>query len=93
MDRITRLNLAAIAALALLLPALQTQAQEFPSKPIRFVVPYAAGTTVDIRARQVADRIAKPLGQSILVENRPGAGATLGAAMAVSYTHLTLPTN
>jgi tripartite-type tricarboxylate transporter receptor subunit TctC len=53
---------------------------EYPSRPIRFVVPYAAGTTVDIRARQVAERIAGPLGQSVVVENRPGAGGTLGAA-------------
>jgi len=55
-------------------------AQSWPTKPIRFVVPTSAGTTMDVRARQVADRIAGPLGQPVVVENRPGAGSTLGAA-------------
>jgi tripartite-type tricarboxylate transporter receptor subunit TctC len=55
-------------------------ADDYPSRTIRFVVPFAAGTTVDIRARQVADRISKSLGQSVIVENRAGAGATIGAA-------------
>jgi len=55
-------------------------AQTWPAKPIRFVVPTSAGTTMDVRARQVADRIAGPLGQPVVVENRPGAGSTLGAA-------------
>ncbi len=68
-----------LAGLALLFaqPALP---DSWPARPIRFVVPYAAGTTVDVRARQVAERISNPLGVSVLVENRPGAGATIGAA-------------
>ncbi|MCW5621084.1 MAG: tripartite tricarboxylate transporter substrate binding protein [Burkholderiales bacterium] len=56
------------------------RANAYPSKPIRMIVPASAGTTTDVRARQVADRIAGPLGQPVLVENRPGAGHTLGAA-------------
>jgi tripartite-type tricarboxylate transporter receptor subunit TctC len=52
----------------------------YPNKPVRIVVPASAGTTLDIRARQVAERIAAPLGQPVIIENRPGAGSTLGAA-------------
>jgi tripartite-type tricarboxylate transporter receptor subunit TctC len=55
-------------------------AQTYPSKPIRFVTAMAAGTTVDIRARQVGERVAKSIGQPVIVENRPGAGGTLAAA-------------
>ncbi|MGH8631389.1 MAG: Bug family tripartite tricarboxylate transporter substrate binding protein, partial [Burkholderiales bacterium] len=69
-----------LASLALLLFASPALPDAWPSKPIRLIVPYAAGTTVDIRARQVAERISPPLGVSVLVENRPGAGATIGAA-------------
>lgn len=68
------------AATVLLPPGGSGLADSFPNRPIRLVVPYAAGTTVDIRARQVAERISGPLGVSVLVENRPGAGATIGAA-------------
>jgi tripartite-type tricarboxylate transporter receptor subunit TctC len=80
MKTLYRTNTASLAALALLLCIGPAAADAFPNKPIRFVVPYAAGTTVDIRARQVAERISKPLGVAVLVENRPGAGATIGAA-------------
>lgn len=69
-----------LASLVPLLMAWSAHADTWPSKPIRFIVPYAAGTTVDIRARQVAERISQPLGVTVLVENRPGAGATIGAA-------------
>jgi tripartite-type tricarboxylate transporter receptor subunit TctC len=55
-------------------------AQTYPSKPIRFVTAMAAGTTVDIRARQVGERVSKSIGQPVIVENRPGAGGTLAAA-------------
>jgi len=55
-------------------------AQTYPVKTIRIVVSASAGTTMDIRARQVADRISGPLGQPVIVENRPGAGSTIGAA-------------
>ena len=77
--------LAALAAMAL--------AQTYPSKPIRFVTAMAAGTTVDIRARQVGERVAKSIGQPVIVENRPGAGGTLAAthvarAAADGYTVL-----
>jgi tripartite-type tricarboxylate transporter receptor subunit TctC len=59
--------------------ALPTLAQSsYPNKPIRLIVPFAAGSTPDVFARIVGERAAKGLGQSVVVENRPGAGGNLG---------------
>ena len=51
----------------------------WPAKPIKFVVPWPAGGVVDVRARVIADRLGKALGQPIIVENKPGASGTIGA--------------
>ena len=56
-----------------------TRAQAFPSKPVRLVVPYATGGATDIISRAAAAEMTKTLGQTVVVENRPGAGANLGA--------------
>lgn len=53
-------------------------AQEF-KQPIRFIVPYGAGGATDVLARLVSIRIAKELGQPVIVENKPGAGGQIGA--------------
>ncbi|MCA3232994.1 MAG: tripartite tricarboxylate transporter substrate binding protein, partial [Cupriavidus sp.] len=53
-------------------------ADAFPSKPIRFIVPYAAGGTTDLVARTVGQRVAEKLGQPVVIENRPGAGGNIG---------------
>ena len=61
-----------------LMSALPAIAQDFPSKPIRFIVPYAASGTTDLVARTVGAHMAQTLGQAVVVENRGGAGGNLG---------------
>lgn len=74
-----RLLLAALAAATL--PA-QVRADAYPSKPLRIILGYGAGSTNDVRLRQISDRLAVALGQPIVIENRPGAAGTLGAGLA-----------
>jgi tripartite-type tricarboxylate transporter receptor subunit TctC len=52
----------------------------WPSKPIRMIVPFTAGSVTDIVARTVGDAMSRSLGQPIVIENKPGAGGTIGAA-------------
>jgi tripartite-type tricarboxylate transporter receptor subunit TctC len=68
-------------ALCLLLTAVTgTMAQNWPSRPIRIIVPFSAGSATDIIARVVGEQLSTQLGQSVVVENRLGAAGTIGAA-------------
>ena len=67
-----------LLALALACPA-GALAQPYPSKPVRLIVPYPAGTTPDIIGRALAERLQVSLGQPFVVENRSGAGGNIGA--------------
>ena len=61
------------AAILLAMQPLAALASDYPNKPIRIVVPYAAGGSTDTLARIVAERLGKQLGQPAVVDNRPGA--------------------
>ena len=83
-DRCARLNLrfsalAALTALVLGVIATSALAQGYPNKSIRIIVPFPAGGTTDIVARLLAQRMSESMGQSVVVENRGGAGGSLGA--------------
>ncbi len=67
------------AAAAITLMATLAQAQEWPTRPVRIVVPYPAGGAVDIVTRALADKLATQWGQPVLVENKAGAGGLIGA--------------
>ena len=56
-------------------------AQSWPTKPIRVIVPFTAGSGTDIAARAVTERLSIMLGQTVIVDNRPGAGGTIGQAL------------
>ena len=71
-----------LAATALALLAAGAQAQTYPTKPIRWIVPFPPGGSTDLLARVVGQKLTESWGQTVVVENRGGAGGTLGAAEA-----------
>src|SRR5919106_1282047 len=68
-----------VLALLLAVP-LAVAAQAYPSKPVRVVVPYPAGSTPDTIGRALAERLQSAMGQPFIVENRSGAGGNIGAS-------------
>jgi tripartite-type tricarboxylate transporter receptor subunit TctC len=71
---------------ALLVPASAALAQGYPARPIRLVVPYPPGGNVDITARIISPGLTEQLGQTIVVDNRSGAGGNLGAGLVAKAT-------
>ena len=74
---ITRRGLTLLAAGGLAMPALAQEAA-WPTRPVRIIVPFGAGGSADIAARNVAEALSQSLGQPFVIENRPGAGAVIG---------------
>ena len=68
----------ALAACASVVPAPAFAQSAYPNRPIRFIVPYPPGGGTDFTAREIGQRITEALGQPVVIDNRPGAGATLG---------------
>lgn len=88
--------LAGAVLLAGLPPAHAQQAADFPSAPVRIIVPYGAGGSADILARAVSDKLTQLWGQSVIVENKPGGIGTIGIMTAVKskadgYTLVSVP--
>lgn len=75
-------TIAALAATAAFTIAPHVLAQNYPTKPIRMIVPFAPGGGSDISARTMTDALGQKLGTTIVVDNRPGAGSVLGADIA-----------
>ena len=74
----------AIAAATLLATTTLAQAQQFPTKPIRFIVGFTAGSEVDVIGRMIAHEMGEKWGQRVVVDNRPGAGSTVAGAIVAS---------
>jgi tripartite-type tricarboxylate transporter receptor subunit TctC len=75
-----------LAAAALALLPFGAQAQSWPTKPLRVIVPFPAGGTMDVLARQIGNEITGALGQPFIVENKPGAGTVIGVEAAAKAT-------
>jgi tripartite-type tricarboxylate transporter receptor subunit TctC len=78
------LGAAVWTAACFMVPAVQ--AQSYPTKPIRLIVPFPAGGATDLFARSLSQKLGERLGQSVVVDNKPGAGGTLGSDLAAKAT-------
>ena len=79
-----RILLASLGAALAACVASTAAAQSYPTKPIRMIVPFPPGGPIDTMGRMVANDLSQRLGQQVLVDNRPGAGSTLGTKLAAA---------
>jgi len=86
MSRMSKFASLVAAGVLVTFGAAPSSAQDYPSKPIRLVVPYPPGSGTDIVGRLLAQRLGESLGQQVYVDNRPGAGATIGTAFVAKGT-------
>ena len=91
--RVLQLALRGVAFTVMAAVASLVSAQNYPVKPVRIVVPFGAGGPADLYARFLAQQLQQPMGQNIIVENRPGAGSIIGTdvvakSLADGYTLL-----
>ena len=82
MPSLYRCALAILASIALLVPHLPAAAQGYPNKPVRVIVAFAAGGFADTVARQICQKLSERIGQSVVVDNRGGAGGSIAAKTA-----------
>src|SRR6202142_2508785 len=84
----TMRHVAALLALTagLTIGALPAKADEYPSRPVRIIVPFGAGGPTDVYARSIAEELRKSLQQTVVIENRPGAGTTIGTDLVAKAT-------
>jgi len=81
LERVTRIAVAALAAITVCGSALAADpaaSAQYPTKPIRFIVPFTPGALNDLLARLIGEQLGTRLGQRVIVDNRPGAGTTIG---------------
>jgi tripartite-type tricarboxylate transporter receptor subunit TctC len=78
--------LSLIGMVAMLISGSSATAETYPSKPIKIIVPFAAGGTTDLLARAVGAELQKSMGQSVIIDNRPGAGGNIGADVVAKST-------
>jgi tripartite-type tricarboxylate transporter receptor subunit TctC len=70
------------AAATIAATCMEASAQGYPARPVRLIVPFSPGGAADVPGRILADRLTSALGQQVVIENRPGAGSTIGAEAA-----------